>query len=848
MFRDKVVEVFQDSDLVWIHGFHLMLLPSFLRRVLTVAKIGIFFHTPFPSSEIWRTMHRREDLLRGVLAADQVGFHLYEYARHFLTTCHRLLGHGSDMTANGRMAINVDEREVDVTCIHVGIDLPRVNLALGKDKFKEGMLKWRSRFNGKCVIASIDRLERLKGIPLKLLAIDDFLRDNEYWRDKIVFSIIGISANERGDDYRLTLRDTKSMVNSINEKYCTDDSTCPIVHFQEQTDKEFRICQRLAYFAGADVLMVTPTRDGLNRLPLEFTLAKNKAGQLYSSGELGAYVPPIGAGPVNQGLMIVSEFISSARVMRGSVHVNPWYVEEVTKAIKKVLEMDNRQRSDRFRRNMEFSTRLTLQNWAIQVLNDLKAVEKEADKLSVMQVGFGMGFKVMEMKSDFKHADTKSITSAYRAARSRLIVLDWGGTLVADDDKTDHLRAYALATGQGTRQGPTQDLTDLLEKLCSDPKNTVFVVSGKELIAVSEYFGRVKHLGLGAEHGFYYRWPKDERRMENDVTRTGDQGQGRNGDANIHVKAKWQTLQEIGDQTWKESAMLIMKIFVQRTHGTYIEQKGNALIWQFRDADPEFGFLQSKELYAHLTEILAIHDKVEVIRGGGVSDGYIEVRPAGISKGLFLEHTLSTLEDLKRGATFVLCAGDDESDEPMFEQVQRSCSAAGSTIRGFGVTVGKKPSAATSFVDDPNGLMELLTALSRTSARDNKYYSVADLSSHMAGGATDFSPPKIDTTAMFNLGSPLSSPLAAWGGAVDPLRSRTAAFLDVKKPSGQTGAGGSLANRATSMLNLSTQNSITNNVFTGNMSRNASSAHLTMSSYLESINDEQEEEEDGLFF
>ena len=89
IFRDKVVEVFQAGDMVWIQGFHLMLLPSFLRRFLQQAKIGYYFHTPFPSSEIWKRMTRREDLLRGILAADQIGFHLYEYARHFLTTCHR---------------------------------------------------------------------------------------------------------------------------------------------------------------------------------------------------------------------------------------------------------------------------------------------------------------------------------------------------------------------------------------------------------------------------------------------------------------------------------------------------------------------------------------------------------------------------------------------------------------------------------------------------------------------------------------------------------------------------------------------------------------------------------------
>ncbi len=460
-------------------------------------------------------------------------------------------------------------------------------------------------------------------------------------------------------------------------------------------------------------------------------IEKNKAGELYESGVLEEYTPPEGAGPVTQGLVIVSEFISSARVMRGSVHVNPWKISEVTGAIKQVLEMPVGERQDRFRRNMEFSTRLTMQNWAIQVLNDLKSVVKENDKSDVMGVGFGMGFKVMGIKADFKLVDTNAVTKAYRSARSRLIVLDWGGTLVTDNDKTDNLKAYALATGQATRLGPSRELTDLLEKLSSDSKNSVFIVSGKELIAVSEFFGSIKNLGLGAEHGFYYRWPRDEQKNPADES---DEKQ---------IRAKWQTLSGIGDQTWKESAMLLMNIFVQRTHGTYIEQKGNALIWQFRDADPEFGFLQSKELEEHLNEVLQIHDNVEVIRGGGVSDGYIEVRPAGVSKGLFLEHAMATLEGLKKGANFVLAVGDDESDEPMFEQILRL--QENPRVQAFGVTVGKKHSAAQSYVDDPSGLMELLTALNRSSARDKKYFSAVDLSSAVEN---NFRPRPVDVQNM----------------------------------------------------------------------------------------------------
>lgn len=154
LFRNKVLEVYHQKDLIWIHGFHLMLLPSFLRRRLSAAaKIGYYFHTPFPSSEIWRTMARREDLIRGILGADQIGFHLFEYARHFLTTCRRFLGCSYEMKPTGTMTVTMDGRDVAITCIHVGVDVPRVEEILRSDTYAAEMSAWRGRFPNKTIIA-----------------------------------------------------------------------------------------------------------------------------------------------------------------------------------------------------------------------------------------------------------------------------------------------------------------------------------------------------------------------------------------------------------------------------------------------------------------------------------------------------------------------------------------------------------------------------------------------------------------------------------------------------------------------------------------------------------------------
>ena len=258
-FREKVLEVYQPGYLIWIHGLHLMLLPNFLRRRLPQAKIGYFFHTPFPSSEIWRTMSRREDLLRGLLGADQIGFHLYEYARHFLTTCHRLLGYTHEMTSNGLMSVNVDGRQVSIACIHVGVDMFRLQEVFAATIFKTDLLAWKEKFPKKLLISGVDRLERLKAIPLRLMAVDRFLENNPNWIGKVVFTLIGISAGERGQDYKQTVHDVRILVDRINEKFRPLDPT-GVIYFEERPERDFKLAQRLPYFAAADILLMAATR------------------------------------------------------------------------------------------------------------------------------------------------------------------------------------------------------------------------------------------------------------------------------------------------------------------------------------------------------------------------------------------------------------------------------------------------------------------------------------------------------------------------------------------------------------------------------------------------------------
>lgn len=265
-FAEVVVQYFNEGDLVWIHGFHLLILPSYLTRRIPMAKVGIFLHTPFPSSEIFRTLWCREDILRGMLNADQVGFHLFEYARHFLTCCRRLLGlnYGMipDATGGHTLAIDTNGRHVAVTSIHAGIEPPVIHQIVNHESTMAEAQNIRSRFYGKTIFCAVDRLESLKGIPLKLLGLERFLKRCPEWVGKIVLIQVGISAHERGDDYVKTKNEVAELVHKINEMWPGT------VQFQACSESQMKHQQRMALMRAADVVLVTPIRDGLNLIPL----------------------------------------------------------------------------------------------------------------------------------------------------------------------------------------------------------------------------------------------------------------------------------------------------------------------------------------------------------------------------------------------------------------------------------------------------------------------------------------------------------------------------------------------------------------------------------------------------
>lgn len=288
---------------------------------------------------------------------------------------------------------------------------------------------------------------------------------------------------------------------------------------------------------------------------------------------------------------------------------------------------------------------------------------------------------------------------------------------------------------------PQTSVIAALKSLCEDKRNTVFVVSGKERHSLTETLGQIPNLGLAAEHGMFISWPT----------------------ARTLGKRRWETLVPETDRTWRSLAMTIMEVYTSRTHGSYIEETEMKVLWQYRDADTEFGFLQAKELEDHLSKYLRSFP-VDILHSGMKEGGYVEVRPRGVNKGVLAMRVIKRFPTIaqKDRVDFALVLGDDHCDEPMLSvmrQIGRRMISARRAQRGedplpampatiqlvdvsscdsfvspnmecFTCTVGKKPSAAANYVHDVDEVQELLQSLVKISNRDQRYYSAIDLRSH----------------------------------------------------------------------------------------------------------------------
>ena len=218
LFAKTIAKEVQNGDLIWVHDYHLMLLPQMLREEIagtkSNVKIGFFLHTPFPSSEIYRILPVREEILLGTLHCDLIGFHTYDYARHFISSCSRIL----DLitTPDG---IEFQGKVVTIGAFPIGIDPEKFTEGLQKETVIKRMEQLSSRFTGVKLMVGVDRLDYIKGVPQKLHAFEVFLTDHPEWIGRVV--LVQVAVPSRGDveEYQNLRAVVNELVGRINGKF-----------------------------------------------------------------------------------------------------------------------------------------------------------------------------------------------------------------------------------------------------------------------------------------------------------------------------------------------------------------------------------------------------------------------------------------------------------------------------------------------------------------------------------------------------------------------------------------------------------------------------------------------------
>ncbi|KAK9276226.1 hypothetical protein L1049_005757 [Liquidambar formosana] len=659
IFADKVREVINpEEDYVWVHDYHLMVLPTFLRKRFNRVKLGFFLHSPFPSSEIYRTLPVRDEILRGLLNCDLVGFHTFDYARHFLSCCSRMLGLDYE-SKRGHIGLEYFGRTVYIKILPVGVHLGRLESVLNLPSTATKIKEIQEQFKGKKLILGIDDMDIFKGMSLKLLAMEQLLQQHQELRGKLVLVQIVNPARSSGKDVQEAKRETYLTARRINEVYGSPNYE-PVMLI----DRHVARYEKTAYCALADCCIVNAVRDGMNLVPYKYIVCRQ--GTQHMDEAMG-----IKLDSPRTSMLVVSEFIGCSPSLSGAIRVNPWDIDAVADALNLAITMPDSEKQLRHEKHYRYVSSHDVAYWARSFVQDLeRACENHYNK-RCWGIGLGLGFRIVSLSPSFRKLSIDHIVSAYKRTNRRAIFLDYDGTVIPQTSIS---------------KTPSPEVISVLNTLCNDPKNIVFIVSGRGRSSLSEWLAPCERLGIAAEHGYFLRWSKS---------------------------SDWESGSLAVDLDWITIVEPVMRLYTETTDGSNIEIKESALVWHHQDADPDFGSCQAKELLDHLENVLA-NEPAVVTRGQHI----VEVKPQGVSKGLVAEKVLSKMINGGKPPDFVMCIGDDRSDEDMFESILSTVSSPPlpASPEIFACTVGRKPSKAKYYLDDPVDVVKLLQGLATASS------------------------------------------------------------------------------------------------------------------------------------
>ncbi len=576
LFRDAVLGQYREGDQIWVHDYQLMLLPSLLREALPTAAIGFFLHIPFPSSEVFRILPERAELLDGLLGADLVAFHTYSYLQHFRSSLLRVHGRESRLDE-----VDLGGRTVKLDALPIGIAPEEFTKLLCRAEGKRRVQALKQRYRGRQLLLAVDRMDYTKGIPERLRTYRRLLDQTPELRGKVVLLQIAVPSREQIASYDALRHVVNELVGEINGQFATPDWT-PVEYIRRGISR----AELVALYAVADAAWVSPLRDGMNLVSKEYV-----ACQIHG-----------------EGVLILSEFAGAAEEMGEAVIVNPNDEKRTGITVAGVLRMPVEERCRRMAALRERVHRNNVFAWSAGFLGALSnAAGSRGDSLSERP----------------PHLETEKVLAAYRSSSKRLFLLDYDGTLTPYFNRPEEA-------------APSRELMKVLADLALVSGNSVMIISGRGRADLERWFGGMDELWMAAEHGALLR-------------RRGS--------------IEWEPYRIEHSRRWMQKVRPVLQHFVDRTQGSFIEEKEFSLVWHYRMSEARFGDWLAQELAAMLDDMLA-ETELRAIRGNKT----VEVRPGWLHKGA----TAARFVNLCGPAEFQFAAGDDRTDEDMFQALDAS--------------------------------------------------------------------------------------------------------------------------------------------------------------------------------
>jgi trehalose 6-phosphate synthase/phosphatase len=456
----------------------------------------------------------------------------------------------------------------------IGIDYGKFHSAATDPEVEEIRDKARRNLEDKKIIFSVDRLDYTKGLMQRLAGFEYFLDRYPEWREKVVFILNIVPSRSAIPAYSERKKQIEEKIGTINGRFSTISWQPVLYRYTHMAFPEL-----VALYQAADVALITPLRDGMNLVAKEYV-----------------------ASSTGRGVLILSELAGAASELSEAILVNPTDTFDVASSITRALAMPL----------YEQRNRISLMQRRLQEYDVFRWVNDFMDQLTQV--------KQEQRRQKVKLLDDKAFAMLYRhyhGSKNRCLLLDYDGTLVP-------------FTRIPSEAAPDNTVRDLLDRLASDPKNHVVIISGRDVSSLDRWLGNMP-ISLVAEHGASFKI--------------------RNG--------AWQTMVSVSD-LWKDDVRRVMQLFVLRCAGSFVEEKANTIAWHYRNTQTGLGFSRSRELLNTLSQLIQ-NTTLQVIDGNKV----VEVRISGFDKGATALKIVN-----EQDPDFVLCMGDDTTDEDMFKALE----------------------------------------------------------------------------------------------------------------------------------------------------------------------------------